>query len=161
MFSALQLSVLDTICPLFFRNVNFELLFPQGCNRIDHFDEGVEFAFRLDFEMMWVPIVYIAPNKPQRFRINIGDPNNLVLRGYAVESRILPVESSLLYSVQLCGFSNQSESIQFRWLQTSIAHFDNTFKDIAGLDNVQISYEPEDGVRMVLLEDSFESEGLK
>jgi len=142
--------------------VNFELFFPQDCNSPNDFDEGVEFAFRLDSETTWVPIVYIAPSTlPTAAAIKIGDPNNLVLRGYAVESRISPVGSSLSYSVQLCGFSNQSESIQFRWLQTSLVNLDNTLKDIVVLDDVQISHEPEDGVRVALMEDSFDGEGLK
>ena len=142
--------------------MNFELFFPQDCNSASDFDEGVEFAFRLDSETTWVPIVHLAPIITNGNSIPIGDPDNLVVRGYAVESRVIPIGSSMPYSVQLCGFSNISESIQFRWLQTTfVSQFDNTFKNIAGLDNVQISYEPEDGVRIVLLEDSFDSEELK
>ncbi len=130
------------------------------CDTVDEFDEGVEFSVRLGGGGTWIPVVFIVNNMTPRMSISIGDPADLEIRGYSVEVQQIQTGMEFQYSTTVCGFDEQS--IQLRWLQTSL--FDNRriFKDVWSIDNVLVRYEPEGNVGGInLLEDFFDVEQLK
>ena len=147
---------------LFFRIINFDGV---GCNTVTEFNEGVEFALRLDDEEVWIPLAVIFHNSGHSNGITLGNLTNLVIRGYSLDPRneILGDKSvqNVNVSLELCDFEREPESIQFRWLQTSRFVGRNELRDLWGLDDLWISYVEESGEERVLLSDSFDSEELK
>ena len=154
--------------------MSFSLFFPNGrnrqdCDRVDRFDEGVEFAFRLSFaQMEWIPIVFIFPNRRVSNDIPIGTPDNLSLRGYSLEmNQAVRLQQSIqqkfkytLCSPQLPDFDD-SDYIQFRWLQTSSFDNNNNHRDVWSLDNVTIDFVNVEGMSCMMLDESFENNSLK
>ena len=66
------------------------------------------------------------------------------------------------YSVQICDFDEQIKSVQLRWLQTSLFTVDPMeVRDVWTLDDVHVSYQHGDGIRMELLQDSFDGTEFK
>ena len=125
----------------------------------------------MNSEGVWIPITLVIVNTNQNNGINvigeaIEDINgdgvaDVVIRLYKVESKL--VDSTVDYSVQLCGFAMVVNSVQFRWLQTStIVPQGSTplVRDTWALDNIRISYH-EDNSSVVLLQDSFDEFELK
>ena len=147
--------------------MNFEIFLPNRsvCNTINEFHEGVEFSIRLGTEATWYPIVFTVQSKTTvtQSTILIGDLDNLVLRGYAVDVREISDDGSRdpPYSVRICDFDEQTKSVQLRWLQTSSFAVNPMVRDVWTLDDVNVSYEHEDGTRMELLQDSFDGIELK
>lgn len=142
--------------------INFQLLFPQVCNTINEFYEGVELSIRLGAIREWVPIIFLFLNEDlQNEDIRIGDRDNLEIRGYPVGAKMFSVGTRTHYSAQVCDFDRQLDSVQLRWLQTSRFDDRNIAKDVWSIDDVQISYEPELGMEISLLEDSFNDNQLK
>ena len=138
------------------------------CNKIDAFNEGVEFSIRFDTEITWIPIVLLVPSRPghQMPSLNyIGDLENLHLRDYAVTLQAISDEGQdPPYSVQLCEFDERIASFQLRWLQTTFFTIDSPndlpqIRDIWVIDDVEISYEGNS--RIELLSDSFDGSELK
>lgn len=93
-------------------------------------------------------------------RIRIGDIDNLTIRGYAVDQLQISAGNRVLHAFQVCDFNRLLSSIQFRWLQTSLISGPNP-KDIWSMDDVLVTYEPEEGMTVDLLRDSFDEEQLK
>ena len=156
--------------------MSFSLFFPNGpiaqdCERLDNFDEGVEFAFRLSSSQMeWIPIVFVFPREtaaPQSL-IPIGTLDNLSLRGYSLEmDQAVLIQPGIQqeFNYTICGPQlpkfNGSEYIQFRWLQTSQLLTNNNHKDVWSLDNVTIDFVDVEGMSCMMLNESFESNSLK
>ena len=116
---------------------------------------------RLGVQAAWIPIVFLVQSlKLQNEEINIGQPGNLTIRGYSVNHAFIPIGDKTRYSVQICDFGNLTESVQFRWLQTSSFDADGTYRDVWSMDDVLVTYEPEVGPRIELLNDSFNNEEL-
>ena len=145
--------------------MRFDLNFPN--NRLDSFDEGVEFGFRnLNVGNEWVPLFYYTSRSVQTRdeEISIGDltmdDSYFNLRGYNVS---FSITSTTRHNVRLkiCG----SEVIQndaifnFRWLQTivgiAVENLDETL-----LDNIQISTSPPQNCAL-LMEDFSGQDSIK
>ena len=139
-------------------SVEFVLIIASPCDPIDSFQEGAEFSIRFDTGPRWLPIVFLVNKLKRSFypssHIFIGDPDNLVIRGYTVNVEDISLTP---YSVQICDFDEQITSIQLRWLQTS--NFDGESNDFWVIDDVNVSYES--NYRIELLRDSFEEAQLK
>lgn len=120
--------------------MKFDLEFPN--NRIDSFDEGVEFAFRnLNCGREWIPLAFYTIFRSVSFRddeIEVGDivGDSLNLRGYNTS---FTLSSSTSVQLKICDSEIlQSDALlNFRWLQTVVTPaFANN--DVAELDNVKI-----------------------
>ena len=156
--------------------MSFSLFFPNGlsgrdCDRLDDFNEGIEFAFRLSSaQMEWIPIVFIFPTKTSSTSNNIpiGKNGNLRLRGYSLE---MDQEVLLQRNIQqefhytLCSHQlpdfNGLDYIQFRWLQTDSFVTDHNHRDVWSLDNVTIDFVNMEGMSCMRLDESFENNSLK
>lgn len=126
----------------------------------------MELAIRLGTEKVWVPIVFSflsSSTNDKNEDLNVGERSgsSLEIRGYEVDQESFSVGNRSRYSVQVCGFEEALDSIQFRWLQTDKFNDRNIVKDIWSIDDVMVSYEPEEGVRIILLEDFFDEDQLK
>ena len=135
----------------------------NDCNIPDGFNEGVEFSIRFN-GIAWIPIAFLVPiNAAEPIdRLNIGDPDDLVIRGYAVDVRRVSDDGTVdpPFSVQICDFNEQVTSVQLRWLQSSHLSLNNSMlRDVWIIDDVEVSYE--NGARFDLLRDSFSGVELK
>lgn len=124
--------------------MKFDLAFPN--NRLDSFDEGVEFGFRnLNVGKEWIPLFFYASRSLSiRDReISVGEitfgDSNFDLRGYNV-SFLDTATFNNKVQLKLCGSGviQDGAVLNFRWLQTivgiAVENLDETF-----LDNVQVS----------------------
>ena len=131
------------------------------CNeRIETFSEGVEFSLRLLSEPdEWIPIRFTYFSKTgTNNAVNIGNfGEDFRLRGYKVQQSM--VSDGLSKSeIQVCNF-NLSNSVQFRWLQTSLFRSDG-IKDVWFMDNINITLVVQSS-RHNLLMDEFNTKKLE
>ncbi len=146
--------------------MDFQIIFNEnetaGCDTVTNFNEGVEFALRLDNDEVWIPLAVIFRVTGESNGITLGNLSNLVIRDYPVDpqnqNESVPIFN---VSLRLCDFERESNFIQFRWLQTSRFGRATKFRDLWGLDDVRISYVQESGEEDVILSESFDSEQLK
>ena len=124
--------------------MKFDLTFPN--NRLDSFDEGVEFAFQnLNIGKEWIPLVFytsrtlsVRDEEISIAEIMLGD-SNFNLRGYNVSFLNIATTSHNI-QLKICGRGviQDGAVLTFRWLQTIVGisseNLDETF-----LDNVQVS----------------------
>lgn len=115
---------------------------------------------------VWIPIVFSFLStrtdiKSEEIRVGERSRGNLEIRGYQVDQEGFSVGNRSQYSVQVCGFEEALGSVQFRWLQTDKFNGRNIVKDVWSVDDIVVSYEPEEGVKIILLEDSFNEDQLK
>ena len=130
------------------------------CDTIDLFSEGVEFSLRLLSEPEeWIPIRFIFNNMNDKIiAIYIGAPGeDFRLRGYKVEQSMVS-EGWNKFEILICNFS-LSDSLQFRWLQTSNVQ-PNKIRDVWFMDNITINLMLPSS-RSNLLEEEFNRENLK
>ncbi len=125
------------------------------------FDEGVEFSIRVSSEPgEWIPLKFIRiidkdHNVPE---ISIGDKNNFWLRGYPVDNQVVISDVSSIRT-NICCF-NSTDSIQFRWLQTSEFRKDyvsDSARDTWSIDNIAIDL-VSDKFQLSLLNESFDND---
>ena len=126
--------------------MSFSLFFPGGddggekCNRLNHFDEGVELTFCLSSALMKrIPIAFIfsIESRANQNPIPMGTHDNLSLCGYSLEmDQVVLLQQDYqrkfnytLCSPQLPEFYG-SDYIQFRWLQTSEFNNNNNHRDV-------------------------------
>ena len=125
------------------------------------FDEGVEFSIGVSSEPgEWIPLKFIRIiNKDHNVPdISIGDKDNFRLRGYPVDSQVIISDVSSIRT-NICCF-NSTDSIQFRWLQTSQFrkdHVTDSARDSWSIDNITIDL-VSDKFRLSLLNESFDSD---
>ena len=115
-------------------------------------------------ERVWIPILYTFVSEEiinEEKRVGEFSGDELKIRGYVVEQQRFTVGSRTRYSVQICDFNDGLDSVQFRWLHTSRFDDRDLFKDVWSLDDILVTYEPEEGVETILLEDSFNGDQLK
>ena len=130
-------------------------------NTINEFNEGVEFSLRLSsMPDEWIPLKFIYfRNGSNSSEIFIGDINNFILRGYEV--KYVDADSIVEITICLCGF-NITDSVQFRWLQTSrFTKSDFIPRDLWILDDIIINFVTETQEEINLLNESFDSLELK
>ena len=129
------------------------------CSEIDLFSEGVEFSLRLLSEPEeWIPIRFTYNSDTDRQAIYIGAPGeDFRLRGYKVEQSMAS-DGWNKFEILICNFS-LSDSIQFRWLQTSIFK-PGGISDVWFMDNITIKL-VQTSSRNNLLMEEFNSEKLK
>ena len=130
-------------------------------NTINEFNEGVEFSLRLSsMPDEWIPLKFIYfRNGVNSSEIFIGDINNFILRGYEVKN--VDADSIVEITICLCGF-NITDSVQFRWLQTSrFIKSDFIPRDLWILDDIIINFVIEELEEINLLKESFDSLELK
>ena len=152
-------------CVIVCRLVNFDLRLGYLDERLDSFDEGVEFAFRLcnltsTEHSNWIPIRFYTNNTidDRRNFIFIGNKSShdkVLLRGYNVSYQVGHVHQ---VQVKLCdrGIAH-SDFIQFRWLQT--VRLNKEGADRVTLDNVTIVHNSSNLEQLVvLLEDNFNNQ---
>ena len=136
-----------------------------GCNTLDHFNEGVEFAICLDDEEIWIPLAVVFPNIDNNDRLPLGNPSNLVIRDYPVDPAnviMLSERINVNVSLRLCDFEMKPRSIQLRWLQTSQIWATGILKDVWGIDDLEVSAYTQDSMEdTLLLSDSFDEASLK
>lgn len=144
--------------------MKFDLEFPS--NRIDSFDEGVEFGFRnLNSGREWIPLVfYTAISKSNRDdEINVGETigDSINLRGYNVSFNKTLSYSSI--QLKMCGPEIiQSDAVlNFKWLQTVVTPaFANN--NAAKLDNVMIKLVyPKQNCYTLFMEDFNNQDAIK
>lgn len=145
----------------------------MGCNRINSFDEGVEFAIQVNSNGEWVPITLVIRIDEtdlvngfvvgRHISIDGNVVDEVVIRDYRIAPDAVGIESIYNFSVRVCNFvADPLNSVQFRWLQTSIINIDGDMKDVWALDYVHISYHDQDqNINAVLLEDTFDDSELK
>ena len=133
------------------------------CKRIDSVNEGVEFSVRLSsMPNEWIPLKYIYYSKDNRN----SKFTNYYIRGYVVKTTVLKrrdQSSTKSISVSICDL-NVTDSIQFRWLQTSQSNVSSSRRgslrgsrrDIWVINNVTITFNG-----TTLLQDNFSSSVLK
>ena len=143
--------------------MSFLLVFndSDNFNTINEFNEGVEFSLSLSsMPDEWIPLKFIYfRNGPNSSEIFIGDINNFILRGYEVKD--VDASNMVEVSICLCGF-NISDSVQFRWLQTSRFTKSNLIpRDLWILDDIIINFVTEELEEINLLKESFDSLELK
>ena len=142
-----------------YSNITFQLHLSTGCNRIDRFDEGVEFSIRMNSERDWMPITLTTLKMTTLIGYHENE-DDVEIRECHVKPIILDCPKGIYHSVQVCDFGFPVYSTQFRWLQTSIISNESKVKDAWTLDNVHISVY--DGNNLVdLLQDSFNEPELK
>ena len=119
----------------------------------------MEFSLRLLSEPEeWIPIRFIYNSDTDRQPIDIGAPGeDFRLRGYKVEQSMVS-DGWNKFEIQICNFS-LSDSIQFRWLQTSIFR-PGGISDVWFMDNITIKL-VQTSSRNNLLMEEFNSEKLK
>ncbi len=124
------------------------------------FDEGVEFSIGVSSEPgEWIPLKFIRiknkdHNEPN---ISIGDKYNFSLRGYPVDNQVI-ISDVKSIRTNICCF-NSTDSIQFRWLQTSQftkVHVTDSARDTWSIDNITIDL-VSDKFRLSILNESFDS----
>ena len=116
----------------------------------------MEFSIQMNSEGVWIPITSSQVSTLIGSRENDENVEDVVIRGYHVEPNLASPGS---ISVQVCDFTHQVNSIQFRWLQTSIINDQNRLTDIWTLEAVNISYH--DINSNTLLLDQFDESELK
>ncbi len=105
------------------------------------FDEGVEFSIGVSSEPgEWIPLKFIRIKKGRNVsEIYIGDKDNFRLRGYPVDNQVI-ISDVKSIRANICCF-NSTDSIQFRWLQTSQFrkdHVTDSARDSWSIDNITI-----------------------
>ena len=132
----------------------------SNCNTINQYDEGIEFSVRLlSLPEEWIPITYVFRRVDRNGAINISDGGGI--RGYRVnEARQNGSNSTAKIMVDICNF-NSSDSIQFRWLQTSTIQNDEIIKDVWILDNLEISITTSEHGNVQLFNEAFDGVTLK
>ncbi len=130
------------------------------CNTINGFNEGVEFSYQLSsLPNEWIPIKFIyRDNRNRSLSIPIGDFNNFSIRGYTMFDVIRGSVNTVRLS--LCGFNN-SDSIRFRWLQTSQISSGSISRDVWILDDIVINIVQSQKIKVNLLHESFNETELK
>ena len=119
----------------------------------------MEFSLRLLSEPEeWIPIRFTYNSDTDRQAIYIGAPGeDFRLRGYKVEQSMV-FDGWNKFEIQICNFS-LSDSIQFRWLQTSILN-PGGISDVWFMDNITINL-VQPSSRSNLLVEEFNSGNLK
>ena len=107
----------------------------------------------------WIPITYVFRNSNRSNAINIFDGGGI--RGYEVNKvRRGGNNSSEDIKVDICNF-NISDSIQFRWLQTSTIKSNDIVRDVWILDNLEISINTSEHGNVQLFKETFDGGILK
>jgi len=152
-----------------YSQISFDLILDNSeetCyNPTEDFDEGIELSVHLSSPPAeWIPVsflYYIHNNGPHPgvSLVDIGDRNdNFKIRGYEV--RLLELETGKgLQMMRICNL-NTSESIQFRWLQTSVLN-PSGMRDAWMLDNITVYHELYNGERITLLNENFDKADLE
>ena len=138
-------------------------MFSSG-NRLDSFEEGVEFSFQdLNYGREWIPLAFYSFLTNRRDDdIKLGSElmshnqtsGFVNIRGYSV---LYSITGRCSAQLKLCGSEiiRNNASLSFRWLQTVVTSRDNNADPIY-LDNVMISTNsPQEHV---LFNDDFNSE---
>ena len=141
--------------------MSFDILYFR--NRLESFDEGVEFGFQnLNHGREWIPLAFYSFRRtPRNDDIKVGSelmPGDIVnIRGYNVFYSL--VGSTITHNAQLklCGneIIRNNNSLSFRWLQTIVTNR-ATNADSVYLDNVMISINSSQ--EQALFNDNFNSE---
>ena len=123
---------------------------PNCFDRIDHFEEGVEFSVRTSLlPHDWIPLNFFYT----RF-LQTPTPS-MHRRGYLVPTVFITEESEEDITINVCNISTDDISLQFRWLQTSTLLIDIP-RDIWLLDNIKISIIDSVQGNKTLLEENFD-----
>ncbi len=132
----------------------------ENCNTINEFIEGVEFSYQLSsLPNEWIPIKFIYYNNLiNSSNTLISDINNYSIRGYTMFNVINNSINSV--RLTLCGF-NSSDSIRFRWLQTSLKIRDFSSREVWILDDVTINLVQSQVTKFNILHESFSEPQLK
>ena len=150
------------ILNLFYSTVSYSIIFigAGDCNTINSYDEGVEFSARLlSMPEEWIPITYVFRSNDRNNAINISDGGGI--RGYEVNEVLQGGNNSTEdIKVDICNF-NISDSIQFRWLQTSSIASNDFLRDVWILDNLEISINTCEHGTVQLLKETFDEGILK
>ena len=150
-------------------SVTFLIVFNEtgDCNTINEFNKGVEFSVRLlSTPEEWIPLRFIYHRDSKNHsEIYIGEKNNFHLRGYAVQTLQIDTglhQASIMnVTIEVCHF-NASDSMQFRWLQTSYFVINTEKqKDIWILDYIGIDAVTSNFSRMIMLNESFENDEIE
>ncbi len=152
--------IIPLLVPLY-RDISFMVIFKKNsCNTINGFNEGVEFSYQLSsLPNEWIPIKFIyRDNRNSSLSIPIGDYNNFSIRGYTMFDVIRGSVNTVRLS--LCGFNN-SDSIRFRWLQTSQISSGSISRDVWILDDIVINIVQSQKIKVNLLHEGFNETQLK
>ena len=107
----------------------------------------------------WIPITYVFRRYNRSNAINILDGGGI--RGYEVNEVHRDSNNSTEdITVDICNF-NISDSIQFRWLQTSTILSDDALRDVWILDNLEISINTSEHGNVQLFKETFDGGILK
>ena len=107
----------------------------------------------------WIPSTYVFRSYVRNNAINISDGGGI--RGYEVnEVHRGGNNSTKDIMVDICNF-NISDSIQFRWLQTSTIQSNDFLRDVWILDNLEISINTSEHGNVQLFKETFDGGILK
>ena len=103
----------------------------------------------------WIPITYVFKRK------NSSTSDGGSIRGYEVNKvRLYNDNVTEDIIVDICNF-NISDSIQFRWLQTSNITDNDILRDVWILDSLEISINTSEHGNVQLFKETFDGEILK
>ena len=144
--------------------VSFLLDFTEhgNCQSANRFMEGIEFSIRLTSRPYeWIPLKYIYRDN------NREEDDEGTIRGYMVDeirNRNTGNGNSNRQenvAIDICNFC-VSDSIQFRWLQTSDSTGNSrNFRDSWILDDIEINIVTAVNASMELLSENFDIDTLK
>ncbi len=143
---------------LFFSKISFQL-FLSCEDRIDNLDEGIEFSVRLQgLSEEWIPVRLIYRGGNSDARITIGSRNPFNIRGYDVKKTNIG-NSWRKIEVKLCDIEG-ANSIQFRWLQTTV-FYAKIVRDVWVLDDIVVTDVARDNNMSSVMCDNFQGRELK
>ena len=140
-------------------NITFQLVYPTDMDKIDQFDEGVEFSLQFGSERGWIPITFVilSYKRGRSDFIPIGTYNtgesSVLIRGYSSELKEISPNENAQHSVTVCDFEDSEYSVQFRWLQTCRC-IQMGARDAWNLENVLITYQDRENGTFVLFDGS-------
>ena len=112
----------------------------SNCDEVEDFSEGVELSVRRD-QGEWIPLMFFAstPMTEEPF-INLpkdSTKSTITLRGYTVPYDILAENASNSISVDICRRDTFTDTLQFRWLQTSYQQ-SKSVRDVVILEDITV-----------------------
>ena len=112
----------------------------SNCDEIEDFSEGVELSVRRNQEE-WIPLMFFASTSmTEEPLINLpkgSTSSTITLRGYIVPYVMLAENASNSISVDICRSDIFTDTLLFRWLQTSYQR-GKSAQDVVILEDITV-----------------------
>ena len=109
----------------------------SNCDEVEDFSEGLELSVRRN-QGEWIPLMFFASTfVTEEPFINLPKDSTITLRGYTVPYAILAENASNSISVDICRRDIFTDTLQFRWLQTSFQR-SKSVRDVVILEDITV-----------------------